>query len=122
MNKALLYVMSVVYILAGIAHFTFTEQYLSIMPSWLPWHRTLVHLSGVLEFLYGALLIPLRTKRLAALLIISLLIAVFPANIQMAVNYYREGSAYLWLAIARLPFQFGLIYWAYLYAEKDAGC
>lgn len=119
MKKALLYVMSALYILAGIGHFTFTKRYLSIMPPWLPWHRTLVYLSGVLEGLYGILLIFPATRQLAAFLIISLLIAVFPANIQMAVNYYEEGNPDLWVAIVRLPLQFVLIYWAYVYAKKE---
>ena len=119
MKKILLYVMSVLYILAGINHFISTKQYVSIMPPWLPWHDTLVYVSGVLESLYGLLLVPRATRRLSALLIISLLIAVFPANIQMAINYYKENNPYLWIAIVRLPLQFVLIYWAYSYVEKD---
>lgn len=119
MKKTLLYAMSVLYILAGICHFIFTKTYLTIMPSWLPWHRALVYISGVLESVYGVLLIFPITRQLAALLIISLLMAVYPANIQMAVNYYEEQNPYLWLAMARLPLQFVLIYWAYLYTGKN---
>lgn len=119
MKKALLYVMSVLYVLAGINHFIFTKRYASIIPPWLPCHHALVYVSGILEILYGTLLIPIATRRLAALLIISLLIAVFPANIQMAIDYDKEGNPYLWLAILRLPFQFVLIWWAYLYTRKN---
>ncbi len=89
------------------------------MPLWLPWHRALVYISGMLEGLYGVMLVLPATTRIAALLIISLLIAVFPANIQMAVNYYEEGNPNLWVAITRLPLQFVLIYWAYLYTKKE---
>ena len=121
MKKILLYVMSVLYILAGINHFISTKQYVSIMPPWLPWHYPLVYISGVLESVYGLLLLPSATRRLSALLIISLLVAVFPANIQMAVNYYKEHNPYLWLAIVRLPLQFVLLYWAYIYTKKDTG-
>ena len=119
MKKALLYVMSALYILAGINHFIFTKQYVSIMPSWLPWHQGLVYISGVLESAYGLLLLPRFTRQLSALLIIALLIAVFPANIQMSINYYEEHNPHLWLAIVRLPLQFVLIYWAYIYAKND---
>ena len=119
MKKVLLYVMSVLYILAGINHFISAEKYLSIKPPWLAWHRALVSVSGVLETVYGIMLLLSATRRIAALLIISLLIAVFPANIQMAVNYYEEGNPNLWIAIVRLPLQFVLIYWAYIYAEKE---
>lgn len=119
MKKVLLYVMSVFYIVAGIAHFVFTEKYLSVMPPWLPWHNTLIYLSGILEILYGLLLLPRLTRRLASLLIISLLIAVFPVNIFMAIEYYKHGNPHLWLALLRLPLQFVLIYWAYLYTKGN---
>ena len=119
MKKILLYVMSVLYLLAGINHFISTRQYIAIMPGWVPGHPALVYISGVLEIVYGLLLLPRSTRRLSALLIISLLIAVFPANVQMAVNYHKEKNPRFWLAVARLPLQFGLIYWAYVYTKKD---
>ncbi len=115
MKNVLLYVMSVFYILAGINHFIFTEQYASIVPPWLPWHHTLVYISGVLESFYGLLLLFPATRSLAALLIIALLVAVFPANVQMTITYYKENNPYLWITILRLPLQFVLIYWAYIY-------
>jgi uncharacterized membrane protein len=52
-------------------------------------------------------------------LTILLLIAVFPANIQMALNYYNENNPDLWIAIARLPVQIFLIWWASVYAKKE---
>lgn len=111
--------MSALYILAGINHFISANQYVAIMPPWLPWHYALVHISGVLESLFGFLLLFSLTRRLAAWLIIFLLIAVFPANIQMAINYYKAGNPYLWLAILRLPLQPVLMYWAYLFTKND---
>ncbi len=118
MKKILLYVMSILYIGAGINHFIFTERYVAIMPPWLPWHHALVYISGVLESVYGLLLLPQRTRRWSALLIMSLLIAVFPANVQMAVNYFKENNPYLWLAVVRLPLQLVLLYWAYVYTKR----
>lgn len=119
MKKISLYIMSALYILAGINHFIFTKPYVAIMPSWLPWHYALVYISGILESLFGYLLLLPFTRRLAAWLIIFLLIAVFPANIQMMINYYKAGNPYLWLTILRLPLQPALMYWAYLYARED---
>ena len=105
--------MAIIYILAGINHFISPQTYLNIMPAWLPYPKELIFLSGVCEILFGLLLLPVSTRRVGAWLIIALLIAVFPANIQMAINYYSEGAQYLWLAILRLPIQAILIFWAY---------
>jgi uncharacterized membrane protein len=54
---------------------------------------------------------------IAAWLIITMLIAIFPANIQMAVDWYRKGSPYLWIAVMRLPLQLVLIWWAWIYTK-----
>ena len=105
--------MAIIYTLAGINHFISPQTYLSIMPAWLPYPKELIFLSGVCEILFGLLLLPVSTRRVGAWLIIALLIAVFPANIQMAINYYSEGTQYFWLAILRLPIQAVLIFWAY---------
>ena len=88
------------------------------MPPWLPWHAQLVFISGVAEIVLGLLLIPLATRTWAAWGIIALLIAVFPANIQMAINYWNKQSPYLWIALVRLPLQFLLIYWAWIYTKS----
>jgi len=86
---------------------------MKIMPEWLGWHKQLVIISGIAEITLAILLLFKRTQKLAALGIIMLLIAVFPANIQMMLNYYKEQNPMLWLAILRLPLQLLLIWWAY---------
>ena len=110
--------MGLLYVAAGVNHFVHAEMYLAIMPPWLPAHRFLVYLSGIMEIIFGALLWFPGTRRLAAWGIILLLIAVFPANIQMALNYYHHQSPQLWLAIFRLPLQFLLIWWAWQYTKS----
>lgn len=55
---------------------------------------------------------------MAACGIILLLIAVFPANVQMMINYREQRNPHLWITVVRLPLQLLLIYWAYLYARK----
>src|SRR5262245_33200620 len=86
LKRVLLYVMAAFYIFAGVNHFRVPECYRGIMPPYLPWHLELVLLSGIAEILCGiGLLIP-RTRKLAAWATIALLIAVFPANIHVAVN------------------------------------
>jgi len=86
---------------------------MKIMPEWLGWHKQLVIISGIAEITLAILLLFKRTQQLAALGIIMLLIAVFPANIQMMLNYYKEQNPMLWLAVLRLPLQLLLIWWAY---------
>ncbi len=115
LKSAGLYVMAALYIAAGVNHFLHTSMYASIMPPWLPRQKFLIYASGVFEILLGIFLMPLQTRRFAVYSIIALLIAVFPANIQMSINYYRSHNPYLWLTIVRLPLQFLLIWWAYIY-------
>ena len=85
------------------------------MPAFLPAPLFLVYLSGFLEIVFGGLLLPEATRPWAAWGIILLLILIFPANIQMALNYWQALHPYKWLAIARLPLQIFLIWWAYTF-------
>jgi len=117
-KRAGLYIQSCGYMLAGINHFWHTEIYKAIMPPWLPWHYPLIYISGVCELVLGALLLPVATRRMAAWGIILMLVAIFPANIQMAVNYTKEHHPYTWISYVRLPLQAVLIWWAWLYARK----
>ena len=111
--------MSLFYVAAGINHFLNTGPYLAIMPPYLPWHPELVHISGVAEIVLGILLVPASTRHLAAWGIIILLVMVFPANVQMMINYLQEHNDKTWLTMARLPLQLLLILWAYFYTRKD---
>ena len=120
MRRASLYIMSVFYIVAGINHFWHEEFYLKIMPPWLPRQLELVWVSGFLETLFGILLIPGRTRSFAAWCIIILLVAIFPANIQMMLNYLHESNPKLWISIVRLPLQLLLIWWAYTFTSRGS--
>jgi uncharacterized membrane protein len=121
MQKAkqfLKYPLGLFFIAAGIGHFVMAEFFLAIMPPYIPWHHFFVYLSGVAEIALGvALLIP-ATTRLAAWGLIALLIAVFPANIHMALNpelFADFGTpTALWV---RLPLQGVLIAWAFWYTR-----
>lgn len=111
--------MAALYIAAGINHFANPLFYKKIMPPWLPYHYPLIYTSGVAEIVLGILLLPVSTRRWAAWGIIMLLIAVFPANVQMLLNYREEQNPYLWIAILRLPLQLLLISWAYSFTKKS---
>lgn len=120
MKRALLWLMSAFYVLGGINHLANPGFYLPMMPPYLPWHLPLVYVSGVAEVvLGGAVLIP-ALRSLAALGIIALLIAVFPANLHIAMNNVplmggSEGAG-VWNWV-RLPFQAVFIAWAWWYVE-----
>ncbi|MEO6000023.1 MAG: MauE/DoxX family redox-associated membrane protein [Chitinophagaceae bacterium] len=113
-----LYIMVALYVIAGINHFVNPVPYKEIIPLQLPSPLILVYVSGALEIILGISLIFTGTRRIAAWGIILLLIAVFPANIQMMINYHHQNNPNLWIAILRLPLQILLIYWAYLYTGE----
>jgi uncharacterized membrane protein len=104
-----------VFVVAGLLHFVKPRMYEAIMPPWLPAHRELVYASGVAEILGGLALLHPRTRRLGGWWLIATLIAVFPANIHMAINPEEYpgvpgGQAGL---IARLPVQGLFIWWVW---------
>jgi uncharacterized membrane protein len=113
-----LYLMAALYVLAGINHFINPAFYKPIMPAWVPWHYPIIYITGALEIVLGLLLVPLSTRKNAAVCIIVLLVLIFPANIQMMLNYHREQNPHLWVTILRLPLQVVLIGWAWQYVKK----
>lgn len=106
---------------AGVNHFLDPGPYLAMTPEFLPAPRALVYISGVAEILGGLGLISARTRPFAAWGIIALLFAVFPANINMAVNDLPLGTRDVptWALWARLPLQLVLIGWAFWYTRPD---
>lgn len=110
-----IFLLSGLFVFAGAMHFVIPGTYMGIMPAWIPYPLELVYVSGVAEALGGVgLLIP-RLRKAAAIGLIALLIAVFPANIQMLVNaiYDHASSLYVALLWLRLPLQPLLILWIY---------
>ena len=122
MRRFLLYLQSALYILAGLNHFRKLSGYVSIIPHWLPWPLQLVYISGVTEIMLGILLLFRSSRRLAAWGIIVLLIAIFPANIQMASDYLRTHDPAAWVTILRLPIQFLLIWLALAFYGPPEQC
>jgi uncharacterized membrane protein len=121
MREVLKGLFAVIFLTSGVGHFIRTDWYLRLMPPYLPWHRQLVWISGVCEIALAVLLLVPRFSAAAAWGLIALLIAVFPANIQMAVTSGTATPAMPgvspFLAWARLPLQGVLIYWAYYFAR-----
>ncbi|MBI4897096.1 MAG: DoxX family protein [Actinobacteria bacterium] len=105
---------------AGVMHFTHESFYTPTVPDALPNPKQIVYISGVAE-LMGAIgvLIP-RTRRLAGKGLLALLIAVFPANINMAVNSDRFKQFPVWGLWARLPLQFVVMRWVWRATQQRA--
>jgi uncharacterized membrane protein len=118
LRSALRWVLAVFFVVAGANHFRTPEIYLGMMPPWLPWPGALNAISGAAEILGGAGLLVPRTRRLAGWGLITLLVAVFPANLHVALEGKMPGTALspltLWL---RLPFQAVFIAWVWWVAH-----
>lgn len=123
-KRVLLWVMGVFYVVAGVMHFTNTDFYRPLMPPYLPLHLELIYLSGIAEILCGVGVLLPATRRAAAWATILLLIAVFPANLHVALNNVPLGDNPQGLGIwnwARLPFQGLFIAWAWWYTREESG-
>jgi uncharacterized membrane protein len=99
------------FVAAGANHFLSARAYEAIMPDYLPAHKELVVASGVAEIAGGAALMHPRTRRLGAWWLIATLIAIFPANLHMALHPERYKKIPPPALYARLPFQLVFIAW-----------
>jgi len=117
MKTALRYLLSALVIAAGILHFARPEKFVAIVPDWLPAHRALVAVSGFFEILGGVGLLVRRVRKAAAWGLVALFVAVFPANVNMAVNRIMVDN--LWILWGRLPFQAVLVAWAWWFTRPD---
>lgn len=102
----------------GLAHLVAPAPFMRAMPPYLPWHLGLVYLSGVFEIAGGAGLLVPRVRVAAAWGLIALFVAVFPANVHMALHA-EEAALSPWVLWARLPFQAVFIAWAWWFTRPD---
>jgi uncharacterized membrane protein len=96
----------------GLLHFIIPSQFERIIPRWFPWRQRAVFWSGVAEISSAALLANPRTRRVGGAMAAATIVAVFPANVQMAVDSAR-GDAQVavpaWFVWARLPMQIPMV-------------
>ena len=116
------YAMGVMLLVTGIAHFIFPKPLNAIVPSFLPGDpRFYTYASGVAEIVIAiGLFTPLSLtiagtpiRLISAYAALALFIAVYPANIKMALDWSSRPLSQALIAYARLPLQFGLFYWAW---------
>jgi uncharacterized membrane protein len=107
------WMLALFFVAAGLNHLAHPAPYISMMPPWLPSPVLLVQISGIAEILGGlGLLFPI-TRKWACWGLIALVIAVFPANLQVALHGWPGVNISKFVLWARLPFQPLLILWLY---------
>ena len=109
------YLLALLFILGGANHFRKPKIYERIMPAYIPAHSSLVLFSGIIEMIFGFMLITQESQQIGAWGLIGLLILFIPVHIFMLQDEKASLKLPKWLLILRLPLQVGLIYWAYLY-------
>lgn len=106
------------FMFTGVMHFVAEKFFTAIVPRQLPNPKLLVHISGVFEFLGGLGLLLPRVRRAAGLGLLALVVAVFPANVNMAVNAERFKKFPAWSLWLRLPLQLVILAIVWL-ASRD---
>jgi uncharacterized membrane protein len=109
--------------LAGSMHFVRPRAYEAIVPPYVPRHREVVVASGLAELAGAVAMVPAPTRRLARWWLIGVLVAVFPANVHMAINPEQVRGLDLnrlprWALWARLPLQPLMMLWVWRATAK----
>ena len=107
---------------AGTTHLAFPQPFDAMIPRPLPGDpRGWTYLSGVAEIVVAGLVAVPRTRRLGGYAAVALLVAVFPANIAMAIDWSDRSAGAQALAYGRLPLQIPLVWWAWRVARPRFG-
>ncbi|SFR90514.1 DoxX family protein [Maribacter stanieri] len=112
-----LYLMGAIYIIGGILHFIKPKVYLRIMPRYLPFHKPLVLLSGLAEIIFGFGLFFKVTKDFSIYGIIAMLAVFLLVHFYMLSSEKASAGFPKWVLLLRLPLQFALMYWAFIYLK-----
>jgi len=117
--------LGLVFVFSGVTHLLNPDFYMPMMPAWIPLHREVIYLTGFLEIVGGLGLLSKKTRRSAAFGLITLLVAVTPANVHVAITAQSAegtlGFGELLEHWVRVPFHFVWIVWAVWCSKKDGG-
>lgn len=108
-----IWLVGIFFIVAGVFHFVRPAPYVAMMPPWLPQPGLLVAVSGLAEIAGGGGVLIGRFRRMAAWGLIALLLAVFPANLHIALHGWPGTEFPRWILWLRLPFQVLFIWLVY---------
>jgi len=118
--------MAIMLLITGAGHFIVPGPVDQLVPPFLPGDpRIWTYLSGVAELVIALMLLAPLAKKIAGKSIrlwgaysaFLLFMAVFPANINMAIQWSSRDMPEPLFAYIRLPLQFGLFYWAWALAK-----
>ncbi len=112
-RTVLRWLLALLLVAQGANHFVHEAFFVSMMPTYLPHPRALVVVSGVGEIVIGLSMLTPPLVGVAGAAAIALFVAVFPANVEMALHPERFPSVPVGLLYARLPLQAVLMLWAY---------
>jgi uncharacterized membrane protein len=115
MPRLPLLVIAFVFLSSGIAHFVLTDFYAATIPDYMGYHRELVAISGLFELLGAIGILVPQTRLWAGYGLIALIVAVYPANINMALHPEKYQNVSKLLLYVRLPMQFlfgWFVWWA----------
>ena len=118
-KSILIIISSIFYIIVGIKHFIDPNFFIAIVPPYLSYQLEIVYISGFFEILFGIMIVFPKYRFYGAVGLILLLIAVFPANIYLALSKEAQEAigASQQIAIWRLPIQ-GLLIWTAYWIRK----
>jgi len=113
--------MSVMLVFTAIGHFAFSNGMVLMIPDFIPFKKSFVYFTGIVEVVASAGLLILSLKHITSLLLIIFFILILPANINAAIKHIDfqkanndgNGINYLWF---RIPLQLFFIAWVYLFA------
>jgi uncharacterized membrane protein len=115
-NSASTFAIAALFLIAGVGHFVMPAWFDRIVPTWVPNARMATYLSGVAEIAGAIGVLYAPTRRAAGIGLIALLVAVYPANInmlQMARASAASSTMYLAILWMRLPLQPLMVWWVY---------
>lgn len=109
----------------AIGHVIYAKGMTMMLPDFIPFKLAIVYITGIMEVIFGILLLGSKYRRMTGITIIIFFILILPANIYEAVNYVNletatyngVGPIYLWF---RIPLQLFLIGWVYFFSVRGS--